>query len=328
MAEWVEPEVDVRRLRIISDRRVGEGSGWHVEGKAESTGVPDSRVAQLMRSRVTFKDLTLEPELRGRLYRCIQHAQWRIGETRVGSGALKRNSDGYRLLLSGPPGVGKSMFAEVMASHLERPLVRLDLSSVLSRWLGETEQHIAELFDVAESAGAVLLMDEAESMLRQRDMDRGGGALATGVAYLLTRLEDYKGVLVATTNRIRDLDEAFFRRFDDHVAMRIPEVETRTILWKQMVGEGWENLDLGLIAQEYAIGGAMIRGATLRARAWADSEDEELNTPVVLAAIVRELEKHERSWSKRGLGPYGEEVMRWLEHKVSGEAFRPSSKAS
>ena len=90
-----------------------------------------------------------------------------------------------------------------------------------------TEKLIGQIFDVAEASGAILVLDEAEALLRQRSSNQGGSGLSTGVAYILTRFDSYSGILVATTNRIEDLDEAFFRRFDDYAVLPIPDAPTR-----------------------------------------------------------------------------------------------------
>ena len=123
---------------------------------------------------------------------------------------------------------------------------------MLSKWLGRNrEKLIGQIFDVAEAAGAVLVLDEAEAILRQRgNNNNSGGGLSTGVAYMLTRFDRYQGVLVATTNRIEDLDEAFFRRFDDYAVLPIPDRATREGMWKTMLApEGIEkHIDFKLIA--------------------------------------------------------------------------------
>ena len=124
----------------------------------------------------------------------------------------------------------------------------------------------------AEAAGAVLVLDEAEALLRQRNNNsNSGGGLSTGVAYMLTRFDRYQGILVATTNRIEDLDEAFFRRFDDYAVLPIPDRKTREGMWKNMLKpEGSsKHLDYGLLAKNFAISGGLIKGASIRAKAWA-----------------------------------------------------------
>ena len=186
------------------------------------------------------------------------------------------------------------MTAEALATALGKPLVKLDLSNVLSKWLGETEKLIGQIFDVAEASGAVLVLDEAEALLRQRNSNQGGSGLSTGVAYILTRFDSYNGVLVATTNRIEDLDEAFFRRFDDYVEVPIPDQSTRETLWRKILGEH-DGVDYELLSNISAVSGGLIKGAAIRARAWAFGLEKPLTTPFVLAALVRELKKNHKN---------------------------------
>jgi SpoVK/Ycf46/Vps4 family AAA+-type ATPase len=265
-----------------------------------------------------WEDLVVPKKVQWELRQVLLHARYRLGETSDRFGRKK----GYRLLLSGLPGTGKSMCAEALATTLDRPLVKLDLSSVLSKWLGETEKLLAQVFDVAEAANAVLVLDEAESLLRQRGGDgKGGGmgALSTGVAYLLTRLDSYTGVLVATTNRTRDLDEAFFRRFDDFVILPIPDRPTRVRLWSTFLGDGAGDLDLEFIGGHFAISGGLIRSAAIRADAWRVGMELPMETPLVLASLARELEKNDRSSVEAMVEPYRKAVMELLDGPLEDE---------
>jgi SpoVK/Ycf46/Vps4 family AAA+-type ATPase len=193
--------------------------------------VPDSELAQPRRVKTRWEDLQVPEPVQRQLQQALMHARYRLVPQPGG-----RESLGYRLLLSGLPGTGKSMAAEALASTLGRPVMKLDLSSVLSKWLGETERFLSQIFEIAEISGAVLVLDEADSLFRQRDSSGSGrDGLVTVVSYLLARLDRYVGLLVATTNRTRDLDEAFFRRFDDFIVLPVPDPATRRALWRQQL---------------------------------------------------------------------------------------------
>ena len=114
-------------------------------------------IAQPKRCDTAWEDLILPENVQFQLKQAMRHARYRLEELPK----LTQRKTGYRLLLSGLPGTGKSMTAEALATALDRPLVRLDLSSILSKWLGETEKLIGQIFDVAEAAEAVLVLDEA-----------------------------------------------------------------------------------------------------------------------------------------------------------------------
>ncbi len=134
-----------------------------------------------------------------------------------------------RILLHGPPGTGKSAFGRYVAQVSGRPLERLRLSDVLSKWHGETESNVQGAFDQAASAGAVLVLDEADALLSDR---RGAthGWEVTQVAHLLTALEDYEGVLIATSNLLPRVDPAVYRRFDLVVSVDVPGLGRRRAL--------------------------------------------------------------------------------------------------
>ena len=313
--KWIEPMVHTRRGDVVMDERITERL-QEISGttSADICGVPDSEIATPRRATTTMDDLLLPPDVQLQLDRALVHAHFRLDEL-PGQVHVPGKGQGYRLLLSGLPGTGKSLAAEALSTTLGRPMMKLDLSAVLSKWLGETEKLLAQVFDVAEIAGAVLVLDEAEALFRQRDTGQSGaGALATGVAYLLTRLDRFSGVLVATTNRIRDMDEAFFRRFDDFVVLPIPDDKTRAELWKRMLPRNGEadGVDLDFLGKRFAISGGLIRGAAIRATAWAKGMETPVSTPIVLASLARELGKADRSTAEVMVEPYRKEVKRLL----------------
>ena len=293
---WIEPQEPLRHSGRLMDGRLDGPLGGV---PADARGVADSELAQPRRVNVPLSALLLPPGTEARMRQVIASARY---PTR----------NGYRLLLSGPPGTGKSTTAAVLATLLEKSLVRLDLSSILSKWLGETERHIGQVFDVVEDAGAVLALDEAEALMRQRGGE--SGALSTGVAYLLTRLERFSGILVATTNRAQDLDEAFFRRFDDYIKLPLPDPLTLRRLWASYLPSD-HRVDTALISDRFAISGGLVRGAAQRAISWnaALHPGEPISTAVALAALGRELEKSNRSSQEVLIEPHRSKVQRLLD---------------
>lgn len=320
---WKEPKLDFRRESNDQDSRITTalvGSEHETEHVADAYGVPKSKIAQPKRVSTSWKDLIVSEAVRVQLEQALMHARFRLNELPDRSGFVGKGG-GYRLLLSGLPGTGKSMAAEALATKLSRPVVKLDLSSVLSKWLGETEQMIGQVFDMAEASNAVLVLDEAEALFRQRQSggSSGSNAMLTAVAYLLTRLDRFVGVLVATTNRTQDIDDALFRRFDDFIILPIPDHDTRALLWKQMLACGLDSpmteKELDLLAYNFVIAGGLIRGAAIRANAWAHGLGRPVAMPIVLAALARELEKSDHPTSNVLMPPYREEVAELLQDK-------------
>ena len=306
--QWIEPTPHVRREQEVLDEVISKALLSNKSGAEERDicGVPDSSIAEPKRCNTQWEDLILPDSVQFQLEQARKHANYRLNILPTLPGFTDRQV-GYRLLLSGLPGTGKSMTAEALATALDRPLVKLDLSNVLSKWLGETEKLIGQIFDVAEAAGAILVLDEAEALLRQRSSNQGGSGLSTGVAYILTRFDSYSGILVATTNRIEDLDEAFFRRFDDYAVLPIPDAPTRQTLWRKIMGEH-DGVDYELLGTNFAIAGGLIKGAAIRARAWAYGLDKPMSTPFALAALVRELEKNNRNSKEAKVPKYRRQI--------------------
>jgi hypothetical protein len=321
---WVEPHLEHRRDDATMDARVTDRlieASQPANPVAAACGVPKSTLAKPRRVSVAFEDLIVPDGVRTQIDQAVQHAMYRLHVLPEKSRFVGKGG-GFRLLLSGLPGTGKSLMAEALATKLDRTVVKLDLSTVLSKWLGETEQLIGQVFDLAEAADAVLVLDEAEALFRQRNSGGGGGggsnAMLTAVAYLLTRLDRFNGVLVATTNRTQDIDDALYRRFDDFIILPVPDFNTRVRLWKKMLGDG---LDAGeritdpeyeILGRHFVITGGLIRGAAIRAGAWASGHNDSLRMPYVLASLARELEKSDHPTTGVLTEPYRTEVANLL----------------
>ena len=145
---------------------------------------------------------------------------------------------GVKALFAGPSGTGKTMAARAVASELCLPLYRVDLSAVVSKWVGETEKNLRHALEAAEAAGAVLLFDEGDALMSKRgEVTRGTDRYANlEVSYLLQALETHDGIVVVTTNLRANLDSAFMRRFDVNVDFAPPMRQGRAVLWRQELG--------------------------------------------------------------------------------------------
>ncbi len=184
---------------------------------------------------------------------------------------------GVSALFSGPPGTGKTMAAGLVARSLHAELYQVDLSKIVSKWIGETEKNLAALFDAAEAGHAILLFDEADALFGKRtDIRSSNDRYANQeVNFLLQRLESYAGIVILTTNHETAIDEAFRRRLSVHVHFPMPEVEERQRLWKAMIPESAPrsgDLDLHSLATTFVMSGGYIRNAVLRAAFLAADE--------------------------------------------------------
>jgi hypothetical protein len=184
---------------------------------------------------------------------------------------LLTSSRGLTALFSGGPGTGKSMVAGIIARELGYDLYRVDLSRVLSKWVGETEKNLARVFDAAEDGDVVLLFDEADSLFAKRTTDvRGANDRYANleVNYLLERMDQFDGIAILTTNSVSAIDPAFKRRLSFRLTFPFPDEETRESLWRvhlppAMPVEG--ELDLRQLAERFQLSGGYIRNAAVRA---------------------------------------------------------------
>jgi SpoVK/Ycf46/Vps4 family AAA+-type ATPase len=203
---------------------------------------------------------------------------------------------GVRALFAGPPGTGKTLSAEVMAGALAVDLLVVDLSRVVSKWIGETEKNLAEVFEAAERSRAVLLFDEADALFGKRTevSDAHDRYANLETAYLLARLERFEGLAILSTNLRQNLDSAFTRRLEFILDFDPPGRAERLALWRchlpaeaPLAGD----VDLDELAAGFPLVGGLIRNAAVAAAFLAAAEDRSITRRHLVHAIRREYEK-------------------------------------
>ena len=242
-----------------------------------------------------WEDVVLPPETLDQvnaLVSRVRHAyrvyeEWRFPRTTARGG-------GVAALFSGPPGTGKTLVAGVVARELDRDLFRVDLSRVVSKWVGETEKQLGELFDAAESSDALLLFDEADSLFAKRTEVKSSSDRYANleVNYLLQRIETFHGVTILTTNLDTSIDAALRRRLAAHIVFWPPDHDERLLLWKRFATCGAPvtgTLQLDDLAAEFPdMTGANIRNASLAAAFLAAGSNEPLSHDLLVRAARSE----------------------------------------
>ncbi|MBI5610291.1 MAG: AAA family ATPase [Deltaproteobacteria bacterium] len=259
---------------VASSRLSGLATRINVRGRWENTILPDD-------TRETLREMV----------RFGKHAGFVLDEQ--GYGRTMGYGRALTAMFSGPSGTGKTLCAGLVARDLGLELFRVDLASVVSKYIGETEERLSKLFDASQDAGIALLFDEADSLFAKRtDVQSSVDRYANlEVNYLLQRLEDFDGVVILTTNNPESIDNAFLRRIRFKPSFPAPELPERERLWSVMIpADAPRELDLKFkdLAADYELTGGQIQNAVIRAAVWAAEETKPISYVHLARAAERE----------------------------------------
>ena len=208
---------------------------------------------------------------------------------------------GYRALFYGPPGTGKTLTASLIGKKNQCDVYRIDLSMLISKYIGETEKNLANIFDRAEHKNWILFFDEADALFGKRTVTNTSNDRHANqeVAYLLQRIEDYSGIILLATNLKTNLDDAFLRRFQASILFPMPDANHRLILWQNMLPKEWlmgEKFALENFASKYELsGGSIANIVRYCALKLIQRNHNKLDHELLLEGIRKELEKEGKS---------------------------------
>jgi SpoVK/Ycf46/Vps4 family AAA+-type ATPase len=266
------------------------------------------KLAQLLECPFTWDDLIVTDHLKEALQNLLFEARtraafWERPEAR----RLFPQGRGLIGLFSGLPGTGKTMAAQVIAANLGLDLFRIDLSSVVSKYVGETSQNLEKVLSQAAQMDAVLLFDEADALFGKRTeiRDAHDRFANTDTGYLLQAIENYEGVAILATNKKGNIDPAFIRRIRYVLEFPKPDAAQRFQIWQRIVGElASERIDdlkreLKTLAEGVDTTGAQIKFSILAGLFTAQRDKKPLAMQHLLNGLEREFEKEGRAMSER-----------------------------
>lgn len=218
--------------------------------------------ASLLATRMNWPDLVLDQEV---LEEVEEINTWvKYGQQLLSTGDLgKKLKRGYRALFYGPPGTGKTLTASLLGKSNYLDVYRIDLSMIVSKYIGETEKNLANVFDQAENKNWILFFDEADALFGKRTATKDSKDRYANqeISYLLQRVEDYPGLVILATNLKGNIDDAFARRFQSMIYFPMPSPEMRYELWRKAFGGEFlldESVNLQEISREYELAGGAI----------------------------------------------------------------------
>ena len=239
-------------------------------------------------------------------YRHIVFGEWNF-EQKVSLGR------GLNVLFSGPSGTGKTMAADIMSGELKLDLYKIDLSAVVSKYIGETEKNLDRIFKEAQDSNAILFFDEADAIFGKRSEVRDSHDRYANIeiAYLLQKMEEYDGIVILATNLRKNLDEAFARRMHFSVEFPLPEESDRYRIWQRVFPKEAplsKDADLQFMARQFKVTGGNIKNIALGAAFLAAADGRVINTEHLIRTTKREYQKIGRLCTEADFGPYFELV--------------------
>jgi hypothetical protein len=257
--------------------------------------------AQRLATSYEWEELVLAEEVRDELEDLVA---WVENERLLMEdwGLARHLKPGYRALFHGPPGTGKTVTAAVIGKRLGLPVYRVDLSRVVSKYIGETEKNLAALFDHAADGDMILFFDEADALFGKRGETRTANDRHSNqqIAYLLQRIEDCPGVVILASNLKANIDQAFARRFQSMVLFAMPDAEARRDLWRlcfELDGTGLaidDGVDFDRLAKDHEVSGGSIVNVLRYAAIQAAKTKGQAGPNELAEGLRRELRKEGR----------------------------------
>lgn len=269
-----------------------------------------SALARKLTPRHSWPDIVLPPNALAQLSELCAHVKHRQ-TVFVDWGFDRKLSLGKGLcaLFCGQSGVGKTMAVEIVASELQLEAFKIDLSSVVSKYIGETEKNLSKVFEEAEASNAILFFDEADALFGKRSevKDAHDRYANIEINYLLQRVEEFEGLVILASNMRKNIDDAFFRRMQFVVDFPFPDVAHRYRIWKRHFppeAPAGDDIDFSYLASQFNLSGGNIKNVVVGAAFLAAQDGRVIRMPHLIRAVKREYEKIGRLCTENEFAPY------------------------
>ncbi|MDB9315299.1 ATP-binding protein [Spirulina sp. CS-785/01] len=254
-------------------------------------------LSQHIQPQYVWDDIVLPPYQKTQLREMCDRVKYHhlVWET-WGFKVKKSLGRGLNVMFSGPSGTGKTMAAEIIAQELKLDLYKIDLSQMVSKYIGETEKNLSQIFIAATNANAILLFDEADALFGKRSKvkDARDRYANLEVSYVLQKIEEYEGLAILTTNLRGNMDEAFMRRLQFIIEFQLPDDKQRYQIWQKSFPENTpkhSDLNFQFLADNFELTGANIRNIALMSAFLAASEGSFVQRVHIMQAVRREQQK-------------------------------------
>jgi SpoVK/Ycf46/Vps4 family AAA+-type ATPase len=260
------------------------------------------RLTQKLNPKYTWDDIVLPQDQVDQLVEICDQARYRhIVYGEWGFDRKLSFGKGLSALFSGPPGTGKIMSAEVIANELHLDLYKIDLSQVVSKYIGETEKNLHRIFHEAQWSNAILFFDEADALFGKRSevKDAHDRYANIEIGYLLQKIEEYDGIAILATNLRKNMDEAFVRRIQFIVEFPFPDEKHRQLIWEVIFPQEvpfCDDVDFGFLAREVKLPGGNIKNIALAGAFYGASDGGSVKMTHLIHAARREHQKLGQVW--------------------------------
>ncbi len=273
-----------------------------------------SALAKKIQPHYAWEDIILPKDTKDQLKEVAGHIKYR-GLVYEDWGFDEKLSigKGLNVLFSGPSGTGKTMASEIIARETNLDIYKIDLSSVVSKYIGETEKNLNRIFKEAETSNAILFFDEADALFGKRSevKDAHDRYANIEIGYLLQKMEEYDGVVILATNLSKNIDDAFLRRMQIVIEFPFPDENLRKLIWLGIFPEKSplsEDIDYKFLSEKIKLAGGNIKNMALAAAFYAAENGKEITMNHIMLAARREYQKMGKPFLKPDFEPYYESI--------------------